>query len=159
MVARYAGRRYRMATRVRPGQGRVTFVKRLPGGPGSASVTLAYSGDRRFAGESVTLRAAARSPRLRIRPVLSGMASSAGSLRVRGNVVRGARGSVRLRLRYQAADGTVRGSTTRAPIRGGMFASELRLPATARNVTLRAIFAGDPRRHVAGATAAIRLGS
>ena len=87
------------------------------------------------------------------------MASSAGSLRVRGNVVRGARGSVRLRLRYQAADGTFRVPTTRAPIRGGTFASELRLPATARNVTLRAIFPGDPRRHVAGATAAIRLGA
>jgi hypothetical protein len=157
MVARYAGRRYRMAARVR--LGRVTFVKRLPGGPSTARVTLAYSGDRRFAGERVTLRAAARSPRLRIRPVLSGMASSAGSLRVRGNVVRGARGSVRLRLRYQATDGTFRVSTTRAPIRAGTFASELRLPATARNVTLRAIFPGDPQRHVAGATAAIRLGA
>ena len=159
VVARYAGRRHRFAAQIR--DGRVRFAKQLPGGRRSATalITLAYPGNDRIQAERVTLRAATHAARLRVRPVLSGAASSARPLSISGTVARRARGSVSLRLRHQVADGSFRVLTARAAIRAGSFTRAMSLPAGARNATLRVTYAGDQRRRVAGATAAVRLSS
>ena len=114
----------------RDGERRVRLVRLLSAAQRRAAsglVTVRYAGDATVRPDVVRLRAARRPSRLR-RTELS---FAGGRLRVGGTLTPAARGVVRLRVTYADADGGLAEWRHAAPIAGGRWRADERLPDAA----------------------------
>jgi hypothetical protein len=125
--------------------GKLRVEKRLRGAReiSSARIVLVYAGNRHFKKQRITLKAARRG---------AGMQVETGPESVSGTIDSRARGPVVFRLSYRTDEGKVR-VTMRTKISGGAFSRRLSLPSDARNAVVEVVYAGDPERGIAGASA------
>jgi hypothetical protein len=157
-VAHYSRRSEHFAARI-DRRGRIEVSKRLPGMSrrGAARVRLVYRGNYRYLEQRVAFYAGTRSARLRVRPAIAQASSSMQHATVTGTVARSARGSLRVKVTYDTANGGTRVLRDRARIRNGDFRSSLSLPASASSAVLQVTYRGDRERGIGGASVARRV--
>ena len=121
----------------------------------TARVMLRYVGNASYEAQHVTLEASRRDPRLHVEQA-DALASAQQTTKVRGSVVRDARGPVVLHVSYRTGSGLER-MKTKAKIRRGQFRHALELPADASDAVLRVVYQGDRERGIAGESVALPL--